>query len=82
MFYFTYSFFHSLSNKKAKLLTRGELRRLSIAEELVHGPYLLLIDEPTTDLDIRDEAVLMSTFRELVNQDRTVVATMHNVRLL
>lgn len=60
---------------RAKRLTNGELKRLSIAEELVHGPGLLLIDEPTTSQDLRDESIMLQTFRELVNQDRTVVAS-------
>jgi hypothetical protein len=54
------------------------LRRLTIAEELVHGPNLVLIDEPITGLDVKDAAVIMTgTFRELVNQERTVICTMH-----
>lgn len=65
---------------KAKNLSKGERRRLSIAEEIVHGPHLLLIDEPTTNLDLHDTSVMMQTFREMVNQDRTVVATLQNVR--
>ena len=67
------------ANKKVKHITPGERRRLSIAEEIVHGPSLLLIDEPTTDLDIHDESIMMMTFREMVNQDRTVIATAHQV---
>lgn len=31
---------------KSKRLTPGAKKRLSIAEEVVHGPSLLLIDEP------------------------------------
>jgi len=58
-------------------LTLGERRRLSIAEEIVHGPPLLLIDEATTGLDTLAESVMMRTFREMVNENRTVVATVH-----
>lgn len=51
---------------------------MSIAEEIVHGPTLILVDEPITDLEPKDISIIMSgTLRELVNQDRTVVATMH-----
>ena len=71
-----------MANKKVRYTTPGERRRVSIAEEIVSGPSLLLIDEPTTDLDAHDEAVMLQTFRELVNQDRTVVAAMHNVSVL
>ena len=64
------------------MLSAGDLRRLSIAEEIVHGPSLLLIDEPTTDLDIKDVSTMLMTFREMVNQDKTVVASIHKVMLL
>eukprot|EP01038_Epipyxis_sp_PR26KG_P013928 gene13928-18681_t len=62
-------------DKKSKHLAPGELRRLSIAEEMVNGPQLLLIDEPSTGLSISDQVVLFATFREMVNGDRTVIAT-------
>ena len=71
-----------IANVKAKHLTPGARKRLSIAEEIVHGPPLLLIDEPLTGLDPKDIAILMNVFREMVNQDRTVVATAHSVRRL
>ena len=67
----------SARKKKAKLLTPGERRLLSIAEEIVNGPSILLIDEALTGLDSYDATTLLSVFRELVNEDRTVVASLH-----
>lgn len=64
-----------VANKKTKNLTPGERRRVSIAEEIVHGPSLLLIDEPTNELGPHEEALMLRTFREMVNQDRTVILT-------
>jgi ABC-type multidrug transport system ATPase subunit len=64
-------------NKKTKKCTPGELKRVSIAEEMVAGPKLLLMDEPTTGVNIYEIVVLLQTFREMVNQDRTVVASIH-----
>jgi ABC-type multidrug transport system ATPase subunit len=66
-----------VAHKKVKFLNKGEYKRLSIAEEMVHGPKLLLMDEPTTGVSLYETSVLLSTFREMVNADRTVVATMH-----
>ena len=66
-----------LSNRKVKSLTPGERRRLSIAEECVIFPSLLLIDEPCTALGLLDESVLLRAFREMVNNDKTVVCTLH-----
>jgi ABC-type multidrug transport system ATPase subunit len=71
-------FSFSVADRKTKTLNKGQLRRLTIAEELVHGPNLVLIDEPITGLDVKDAAVIMTgTLRELVNQERTVICTMH-----
>ena len=65
---------------KTKHLSAGCLRRLSIAEEIVCGPTLVFVDEPTTDLDLRENSIIVTAvLRELVNQDRTVVVTMHQV---
>lgn len=67
-----------LANTKAKYLTAGETRRLSLAEEIVVGPMLVLLDEPITGLDAREASIIITqTLREIVNQDRTVVCTMH-----
>ena len=66
-----------MRDKKTKELNAGDTRRLSIAEEIVHGPQLLLIDEPTTGLDIKDISTMLMMFREMVNQDKTVIATIH-----
>ncbi len=63
-------------HKRTKKLSPGELKRLNIAEEMVHGPKLLLIDEPTTDMNPVESSFLLMTLREMVNQDRTVIAAM------
>jgi ABC-type multidrug transport system ATPase subunit len=68
---------NDVMDKPVNKLNAGERRRLSIAEEIVCGPTLLLIDEPTTNLDPLAESVLLRTFREMVNESRTVVATLH-----
>lgn len=70
-----------MKHVKSKNLSSGCLRRLSIAEEMVHGPSTLFIDEPITGLDNKDVSIIMSSaLREYVNQERTVVVTLHQVR--
>lgn len=74
---------HRLKDTKAKKLTDGEQRRLTIAEDIVHGPHLILMDEPITGLDPREASIIMThAVRELVNQDRTVILTLYQVRKL
>ena len=71
---------YSVAHTKAKKLTSGEQRRLTIAEDIVHGPHLIMIDEPITNLNARESSIIMTqAVRELVNQDRTVIITLHQV---
>lgn len=67
------------AEKKTKKLTAGGRRRLSIAEEVVHGLPLLFVDEPVTNVGDLETAIIMKTLREMVNQQRTVVITAHQV---
>jgi ABC-type phosphate/phosphonate transport system ATPase subunit len=69
----------SIAKRKTKRLTPGELRRVSIAEEIVVGLPLILVDEPISNLDTADAALIMRSLREMVNQKRTVIVTAYQV---
>lgn len=65
-------------------ISGGQLKRLSIAVEIVHLPALLFFDEPTTGLDSATSFEVMSAVRALANAQhavaarrRTVLATIH-----
>ncbi len=70
---------HEVSDTKAIDLSSGQRRMLSLAEELTDDPYLLFIDEPLRALSNRETSILMTCLRELVNEDRTIVATIFEV---
>ena len=61
---------------RVKQLTKGEFKRLAIAEESVHNPRLLLLDQPTSDVGEEEGSLIVNTLREMVNNDRTVVAAL------
>lgn len=66
-------------------LSGGQLKRLSVAVELLNRPPLLLLDEPTSGLDPEAETLLMRQLRELTATGCTVVCTTHlmeNVHLM
>jgi ABC-type multidrug transport system ATPase subunit len=58
-------------------LTIEQRKRLTIAVEMVSNPSILFMDEPTTGLDARGAAVVMSTVRATAATGRTVVCTIH-----
>jgi len=66
-----------LRDTKVKRLTAGERRRLNIASAIVHGPGLIMIDEPFTGIDAMSVGIIMTALRNLVNQDKTVVVSVH-----
>src|SRR5713101_2867069 len=60
--------------------SRGMRQRLAVARAFLHGPSLLLFDEPFTALDDRAIAVLQSLLAEAHTNGRTIVLSTHQLR--
>jgi ABC-2 type transport system ATP-binding protein len=64
---------------KARTLSHGMLRRLTVAQALLGNPELVLLDEPTGGLDPRHAHELRELLRRTRRDGRTVVISSHNL---
>lgn len=69
----------SLSVKqKAKSLSGGERQRLAIALALVKQPKLLLLDEPTANLDEASSEIIVNILHQIKQQDIMIAIATHH----
>ena len=61
-----------------KQLSGGEQQRVCIARALINHPKLLLADEPTGNLDEKNERLVMEIFEKLHNTGSTIIVVTHD----
>ena len=68
-----------LAKRHIRELSGGQQQRAFLARALVSSPRLLLLDEPTSGVDIKTRDEVMHLLDELNHQDVTVVMTTHEI---
>ncbi len=60
-------------------LSGGQLKRVSLAIELVASPNILFLDEVTSGLDAGTDKKMMTLFRQLADDNKTVICITHTL---
>lgn len=68
--------------KQVGLLSSGEKQRALIAKAYVQEPKLMLVDEPTSHLDMKYKLEVMEYLRKMARSDMTVVVAEHDISLM
>lgn len=64
---------------RIRRLSGGQVKRASLANELVARPSLLFLDEVTSGLDEQTDREVMRLFRQIANGGKTVVCITHSL---
>jgi cobalt/nickel transport system ATP-binding protein len=71
-----------LRNRPPHRLSFGEKKKVSLATALVLKPELLILDEPTANLDLVSRRGLLETLNELNKEGITIIVSTHDVEAL
>jgi zinc transport system ATP-binding protein len=67
-------------NKKVSLMSGGEVQRVLIARSLISNPKILILDEPTSNIDVQGQKLIYNLLKE-INKTKTVVVVSHDIEL-
>ena len=64
--------------KDIRTLSHGYRQRVGLGQALVHNPPILILDEPTSDLDPNEKAEVIRYIKE-IGKERTILLSTHNL---
>ena len=70
-----------LADRPVHQLSGGERQRVAIAMALAQQTPVVLLDEPTANLDLAYQPAIMRLLRELADSGKTVVTAVHDLTL-
>lgn len=67
-----------LFNKQIDQLSSGEKQIVMIARVLLQDPEIIIVDEPTANLDVKNQIAVLNQIKKLSEQGYTILVTTHN----
>lgn len=71
-----------IKDRDGRLLSGGQMRRASLAIGIALNPEILLLDEPTANLDIATRKEIMRTLNDMKHITETVMIATHDMQLV
>jgi len=72
----------TLAQRPVDQLSGGESQKVALARVLVQEPQLLLLDEPTSSLDLKNQVEILVLLRKIVRErNLTAILTMHDINV-
>ncbi len=71
-----------LANAYPRELSGGELRRVLIARAMINNPYIIIADEPTSDLDVESTKEVMEMLKKINEEGTTLLIVSHELDTL
>ncbi len=72
---------NSIRDTKIAHISGGQRRRVNMAIELLIDPSIFFLDEPTSGLSSEDALIVMQLLRDLANEGKIIVLTLHQPSL-
>lgn len=72
----------TIADRDGRLLSGGQMRRASLAIGIALNPSILLLDEPTANLDIATRKEIMKTLQDMKNITETTIIATHDMQLV
>lgn len=73
--------FQTVIGEGGRGLSGGERQRIALARAFLRKPSIVLLDEPTTGLDLKTESILQQSIKEL-SQSSTIVTVAHRLHTI
>ncbi|HEX4834093.1 MAG TPA: ATP-binding cassette domain-containing protein [Trebonia sp.] len=67
------------TTRSVRLLSGGQRQMVAVARAMAHKPRLLMLDEPTASLGVRESALVEQLITRLRDQGTTVVLSCHDI---